>query len=388
MGNDAAGARYLSAVRLAVLRSAALPPAPSLAMTGSPASSLPSPAFWQGKRVLVTGHTGFKGGWLTLWLEQLGASVTGVALAPATTPSLFDAARVGARCDSHLADVRDAARLRQLVRDAAPDVVLHLAAQPLVRASYGTPVDTFATNLMGTVHLLEAVRTCATVRVVVCVTTDKVYRNPEDGRPFREEDPLGGHDPYSASKAACEVAVESYRLSFLAPAGVAVASARAGNVIGGGDWAADRLIPDAWRAARAGTPLAVRQAGAVRPWQHVVEPLAGYLVMAERLWDDPSLAGSYNLGPNPDEAATVGEVLALVAPVLGVPGFVETDPAALHEAHWLRLDNRQAAARLGIMPRWSLREALARTAAWYAAYDAWGDAAALCRADLAAYIAR
>ncbi len=254
-------------------------------------------SFWRGRRVLLTGHSGFKGSWLTLWLHRLGAVVTGVSLPPETAPNIFTDADIGALCDSHFCDIRAAAPLAELVRAARPEVVLHLAAQPLVRASYREPRETFATNVMGTVNVLDALRGLDGVRVAVMVTTDKVYRSQEAPRPYREDDALGGHDPYSASKAASEMAIASYRDAFLSAQGVAVASARAGNVIGGGDWSEDRIIPDAVRAWQAGQTLEVRRPQAIRPWQHVLEPLAGYLTLAQALWQRPALADSYNFGP-------------------------------------------------------------------------------------------
>ena len=240
-------------------------------------------SFWCGRRVVVTGHTGFKGSWLTLWLRRLGALVTGVSLPPMTTPSLFAAARIDTLCKSRFLDIRDSSGLADLIRAAQPEVVFHMAAQPLVRASYRDPLTTFETNVMGTVHLLEAVRRLGVTRVAVMVTTDKVYRDAESPVPHSEDDPLGGHDPYSASKAASEMIIESYRQSYLSAQAVAVASARAGNVIGGGDWSQDRLIPDAVRAWQGGKPLTVRRPAAVRPWQHVLGPIFGYLILAQRL---------------------------------------------------------------------------------------------------------
>ena len=260
-------------------------------------SNVPSALFWRGKSVLITGHTGFKGAWLTLWLAQLGARVTGVALPPATSPNLFTEAKVEALCDSHVCDVRDAAAFLDRIKASRPEIVFHLAAQPLVRASYREPLATFETNAMGTAYLLDAVRQIDSVRVVVIVTTDKVYRNVETLQPYREDDPLGGRDPYSASKAASEIIAASYRASFLAVRNVAVATARSGNVIGGGDWSDDRLIPDAIRAWDAGRALVIRHPEAVRPWQHVLEPLAGYMILASKLWERPSLADAYNFGP-------------------------------------------------------------------------------------------
>jgi CDP-glucose 4,6-dehydratase len=271
----------------------------------------PDPHFWRGKRVLLTGHTGFKGAWLALWLQRLGAQVTGVALPPATEPNLFTLARVEQGVETHFCDIRSAQALALRVRAARPEVVLHLAAQALVRPGYAAPLDTFATNVMGTAHLLDALRGLPEVRVAVVVTTDKVYRNREWAYPYREDDQLGGHDPYSASKAATELVTASYRDSFLAAQGVAVATARAGNVIGGGDWAQDRLLPDAVRAWGAGETLHIRRPHATRPWQHVLEPLAAYLRLAQRLWEQPGLAGAYNFGPLPHEAASVKHVIEL-----------------------------------------------------------------------------
>ncbi len=242
--------------------------------------SMLAPDFWYDKRVLITGHTGFKGGWLTLWLQSLGAEICGIGLPPDTTPSLFELADVSAGITHHIQDIRDAARIDKIVQDFDPEIVFHLAAQPLVRASYSDPPTSFDINVMGTVNVLEALRHCASVKSIVVITTDKVYENLETGQSFKESDPLGGHDPYSASKAATEIVVQCYRKSFFDGAGVALASARAGNVIGGGDWSADRLIPDAIRAWSTGKTLEIRSPASVRPWQHVLEPLHGYIVLA------------------------------------------------------------------------------------------------------------
>ena len=253
--------------------------------------------FFRGKKVLLTGHTGFKGSWLVLWLHRLGARVAGVSLPPNTLPNLFSLVGIEDLCESHLCDIRDCAALNAVIRQIEPEIVFHLAAQPLVRASYLDPVETIATNVMGTAHVLDALRGLESTRVAVMVTTDKVYREKQPPRPYRENDALGGHDPYSASKAASEIVIGSYRSAFLAEQGVAIASARAGNVIGGGDWSADRLIPDAVRAWQKGQTLEVRRPDAIRPWQHVLEPLAGYLTLAEKIWRQPALAGAYNFGP-------------------------------------------------------------------------------------------
>ena len=348
---------------------------------------LPSPAFWHGKRVLLTGHTGFKGGWLALWLQRLGAQVTALALPPATNPSLFDATRISQACDSSFIDVRDAAAVATAVRRAEPQIVLHLAAQALVRASYKAPLDTFASNVMGTAHVLDALRGLDTVRAAVMVTTDKVYRHRDDHKtayPFRETDELGGHDPYSASKAACEIVVASYRAAFLQAQGVAVATARAGNVIGGGDWSEDRLIPDAVRAWQSGAVLAIRNPQAIRPWQHVLEPLSAYLRLAECLWLDPHKAGAYNFGPHTADAATVGDVVTLARQTYGSGEWAnQADPAAPHEAGWLALEVAQARVELGVEPRWALSDVVQRTMLWYRRFAEAADARALCETDIA-----
>lgn len=349
--------------------------------------NLVNPAFWAGKRVLLTGHTGFKGTWLALWLQQLGAEVTGLALAPATTPNLFTLARVESGLHaSHRVDIRDAQAVAAIVRQTRPQIVLHLAAQALVRASYAEPLATWATNVQGTAHVLDALRGQSETRVAVVVTTDKVYRNREWPWPYREDDALGGHDPYSASKAACELVAASYRSAFLKAQGVALATARAGNVIGGGDWATDRLIPDAVRAWGAGQELVIRHPQATRPWQHVLEPLAAYLRLAEHLWDAPQLAGAYNFGPLPHEAATVEFVLKLASSAYpeSVVSYQNNDSNP-HEAGWLALETACARAALGVTPRWGLATAIERTMAWYRAQAAGQDARALCLADLHAF---
>lgn len=351
----------------------------------SPASHAvgPSPAFWAGKKVLLTGHTGFKGSWLALWLQQLGADVVGMALSPAATPNLFELADVGNRLDSRVVDIRNASEVAQHIRQVNPDVVFHLAAQALVRESYRQPVDTFATNVLGTVHVLDALRHCTRTRTVMAVTTDKVYQNNEWHHPYRESDILGGHDPYSASKAACELVINSYRSSFFEANNIALSSARAGNVIGGGDWAAERLLPDAAKAWGQGIALDIRRPESVRPWQHVLEPLMAYLVLAEQTWSTPALAGAYNFGPLPHEAATVREVMVLAKPHW--PGskvhFAEAVQGP-HEAGLLTLDTAKARAVLGLAPRWPLAQAIERTVNWYHRHWLGEDAAVLCLQDM------
>lgn len=342
--------------------------------------------FWRGKRVLVTGHTGFKGGWLTAWLKSLGALVTGIALPPNTTPNLFHLARIGDGIDSHFCDVRDRLTMATIVRQSRPEIVFHLAAQALVRASYRDPLGTFSSNVMGTANLLDTLRGLDGVRAAVIVTTDKVYRNNEWAYPYRETDALGGHDPYSASKAACEMVVSSYRDSYLAAQGTAVASARAGNVIGGGDWSEDRLIPDAVRAWQADRELKIRSPHAIRPWQHVLDPLAGYLRLAEKLWHQPELAGAYNFGPLPQEAKTVGEVVELARAAYGSGGLkLDDDSNKPHETGVLTLEIAKARLTLDISPTWDVIEAVKRTMAWYRSQHQGQDARALCEADIEAY---
>jgi CDP-glucose 4,6-dehydratase len=343
-------------------------------------------SFWRGKRVLVTGHTGFKGSWLCVWLKHLGASVCGVSLPPSTTPNLFELAQAGAGISGHCIDIRDARALAQVVQQERPEIVLHLAAQALVRASYRDPLETFSTNVMGTAHVLDAMRRTDSVRVAVMVTTDKVYENRETFHAYRETDALGGHDPYSASKAASELLVASYRNAFLAQQGVAVASARAGNVIGGGDWSQDRLIPDAVRAWHAGEPLTIRSPHAIRPWQHVLEPLAGYMGLAQALWEQPALAGAYNFGPHAHESATVEQLLTIAQQTYpqGAVHYERRDEA-LHETSLLTLETAKALHVLGIRPRWNLQESVSRTMRWYQQLASGVPAAELMAADIRDY---
>jgi CDP-glucose 4,6-dehydratase len=345
-----------------------------------------SPGFWDGRRVFVTGHTGFKGSWLALWLCRAGAQVHGFALAPPTEPSLFDVARVSEGLASHtLGDIRDADALRRALVAAQPEIVFHLAAQPLVRYSYAEPVETYAVNVLGTVNLLEAVRACPGVRAVVNVTTDKCYDNPEHARPFRESDALGGRDPYSSSKACSELVTAAHRDSFLAAAGVAVATARAGNVIGGGDWAVDRLLPDVFRACDQGRTTAVRHPDAVRPWQHVLEPLAGYLLLAQRLVEHgQAAAGAWNFGPAEGDAKPVRWVLDHLAARMPSARWQAEPGPQVHEAQHLALDSAKARAQLGWTPVWGLATALDRTIEWHDAWRAERDMQALCLAQIEA----
>lgn len=345
--------------------------------------------WFRGRRVFVTGHTGFKGAWLCLWLQKLGAEVTGFAL-PAPEPSLFRTAGVGAGMVSVTGDIRDRAALAAALRQAAPEVVIHMAAQALVRRSYADPVESFATNVMGTVHLLDIARDLAGLRAVVNVTSDKCYANDGAGRAFTEGDPMGGHDPYSASKGAAEIAAEGMVRSYFGGA-TAVAAARAGNVIGGGDWAADRIVPDLMRAAATGTPAVIRHPGAVRPWQHVLEPLRGYLMLARALAvGGQSFAGSWNFGPAAADAVTVRAVADGIArrwPVVR-PAYAiaETGP---HEAPVLRLDCAKAERHLGWHPVLRLDDTLDLTAAWYrGAQENPGAVGALARDQIDTYETR
>jgi CDP-glucose 4,6-dehydratase len=346
-----------------------------------------NPAFWRGKRIFITGHTGFKGGWLSLWLQQLGAQVWGYALAPNTTPALFNVARVGEGMHSSLGDVRDADQLRQAMQACQPDVVLHLAAQPLVRQSYSDPVATYATNVMGTVHLLEAVRHVDSVRAVVNVTSDKCYENREWAWGYRENEAMGGFDPYSSSKGCSELVSSAYRRSFLRHHGVALASGRAGNVIGGGDWAADRLVPDILLACEQGRPVVIRHPHAVRPWQHVLEPLSGYLALAEHLFNTPvDPLEACNFGPVDEDAVPVQALVAQLVAFWGRGARWQLDGGQHpHEAHHLKLDISLARQRLGWTPRWRLAEALAHTVAWHQAWLAGQDMQALCLQQIHEY---
>jgi CDP-glucose 4,6-dehydratase len=347
--------------------------------------------FWQGRRVLLTGHTGFKGSWLALWLVSMGASVTGFSLLPNTRPNLFTLARVGDLCESHFSDVRDYGTLKALVDRARPEIVFHCAAQPLVRESYMAPVDTFGTNFMGTVNLLEALRGASGLLAGVFVTTDKVYRNKEWQWAYRENDELGGHDPYSASKAASELAIASYRSSFFSKTGVPVASARAGNVIGGGDYSSDRLFPDAIRAWQSRQPLLVRRPHATRPWQHVLEALEGYLLLAAKLAQadspkDTELCSAFNFGPTISSNVTVKDIVELARHAyVDASVMYEAPEDSLHESSFLSLDTAKARAYLGFKPHWSLEESVQRTIAWYRAVNQGKNARDLCERELLDY---
>ena len=323
--------------------------------------------FWRGRRVFVTGHTGFKGGWLSAWLIHAGSVVTGYSLPPDTSPSFYDLCALGERMTSVYGDVRDADRLAALVREAQPEIVFHLAAQPLVRRSLREPAETFAVNVMGTVHLLEAARPSSSVRSVVVVTSDKCYDVHRHGQPLAEHDALGGNDPYSASKAAAELVTNAYTRSVMAGHSIGIATARAGNVFGGGDWADDRLIPDAVRAIQRRQPLRLRNPRSVRPWQHVLDPVSGYLLLAERLCEDAGAwRGAWNFGPDQARDVAVSELAELFHRTWGQGRWVvDDDSAAGHETAMLRLNSSKARTRLGWVPRLTLEQGLEQTAAWY-----------------------
>lgn len=322
--------------------------------------------FWHGKRVFITGHTGFKGSWLSLWLQDMGADVKGFSLAPPTEPSLFSEANIEDGMTSQIGDIRDYPRLLESIVSFKPEVVFHLAAQPLVRLSYRSPLETYSTNVIGTANLLEAVRECGNVRAVVNITSDKCYENREWFWPYRESEPMGGHDPYSSSKGCAELVTAAYRRSYFVDSGVGLGSARAGNVIGGGDWAEDRLVPDVLRSLAEHRIVKIRNPDAVRPWQHVLEPIAGYLQLANCLWHEPQkFAGGWNFGPREEDARPVRWVVEYLCEVWAENSVWEIDYAGgPHEARFLMLDTSKAKHELGWKPVWSLEEALTRVVEW------------------------
>ncbi|NOT13861.1 MAG: CDP-glucose 4,6-dehydratase [Methylococcaceae bacterium] len=328
-----------------------------------------NPDFWADKKVFLTGHTGFKGGWLSLWLQKLGAEVHGYALPPPTKPDFFSVAEVGqGMASSTIADIRDNDRLIDRMSVTKPDIVFHLAAQPLVRYSYQAPSETYATNVMGTVNLFEAVRKTPSVRAVINVTTDKCYENREWVWPYRENEAMGGFDPYSSSKGCSELITSAYRRSFLADMGIAVASARAGNVIGGGDWAQDRLIPDFLNAMDAKKPLFVRSPNSIRPWQHVLAPLSGYLMLAERLiLDGKNFSGAWNFGPSDQDAWPVRRIVEKLTADTITSWQINENPQP-HEAHYLKLDSSKARTQLGWQPRWNIENALEKILDWHSSW--------------------
>lgn len=348
--------------------------------------NLVTPTFWSNRRVLITGHTGFKGGWLALWLSQLGARIHGFALPPATDPNLFQIAQVERHLVSILGDVRERQAVDSALSAANPEIIFHLAAQPLVKDGYLHPVDTYATNVMGTVHLLEAARQAPSLRAIVVVTTDKCYENKEWSWPYRENESLGGVDPYSSSKACVEMVTNAYRCSFLDTMDVRVATARAGNVFGGGDWSPNRLVPDLLNACSENRSPTIRNPQSVRPWQHVLEPLAGYLMLAEALWADEAIERAWNFGPAEDDCREVGDVADIVCRLWGNTANWQREIVAFpHEAGVLRLDASHARQRLKWRPRWTLTEGLEKTVSWHKAWLAGQSMSDTCRRQIEEY---
>jgi CDP-glucose 4,6-dehydratase len=345
------------------------------------------PSFWKGKRVLLTGHTGFKGAWLALWLQSLGAQVCGFANGVPTEPSLYELAGVGAGMQSAQGDIRDPAAIADALAAHTPEIVIHMAAQSLVRRSFSEPRETYETNVMGTVNLLDSVRRNAGVRVLVNVTSDKCYDNREWEWGYRESEPMGGHDPYSNSKGCSELVTDAFRRSFFGdPDGTRVASARAGNVIGGGDWAEDRLVPDLMRAALSGEPLRVRNPEAIRPWQHVLNPLSGYLRLAQALWESPGYASAWNFGPADEDARPVAWIVSRLSELWVGDLHVSEDPGPhLHEARYLKLDSARARAHLAWRPTWGLAEGLEAVVNWYLALREGADMRAVTCEQIRAF---
>lgn len=345
-------------------------------------------SFWLGKRVFMTGHTGFKGSWLSLWLDTLGAVVKGYSLEPTTNPSLFEEAKVEESLESVIGDIRDLDKLKEHMISFNPDIVIHMAAQPLVRLSYTEPIETYSTNVMGTVNVLQAARSCENLKAIVSVTTDKCYENKEWEWGYRENEPMGGHDPYSSSKGCAELVTSAYRRSYFDGSdSAAVASARAGNVIGGGDWAEDRLIPDILRAFEKNEPVIIRNPHATRPWQHVLEPLSGYLVLAQHLFNDgDTFAEGWNFGPKDDSAQPVGWILDKMVKEWGPDADWQLDQNDNpHEAGFLKLDCSKAASRLNWKPKWDLEDTLPRIVNWHKKWKEGLSARELCLEEIRSY---
>jgi CDP-glucose 4,6-dehydratase len=346
-----------------------------------------NPDFWRGRRVLVTGHTGFKGSWISLWLQSMGAILRGLALVPPTKPALFEVARVGEAMEHFIGDVRDFPSVKVLMDEFKPEIVIHMAAQPLVRVSYRQPIETYATNVLGTVHVLEAARCCSSVKAIVNVTTDKCYENRELVWGYREDEPMGGHDPYSSSKGCAELISSAYRKSFLQANGIAMATVRAGNVIGGGDWALDRLVPDVLRALEKNQTVFIRNPLAIRPWQHVLEPLSGYLLLAERLYTHgQAYAEGWNFGPLDEDARPVEWVVQRLCENWGRDAsWTFQKGNHPYEANSLKLDISKARQRLKWAPRWSLDTALQRVSDWQQAWLRGLDMRAVCLEQISQY---
>ena len=345
-----------------------------------------SSEFWKGKKVFLTGHTGFKGSWTAIWLSSMGAIVKGYALAPLTSPNLFDATRVSGLIESEFNDVRNYSALSHSILTFSPDIVLHMAAQPLVRASYKAPIETYEVNVMGTVNLLNAIRQCPSIRAVVNVTTDKCYENKEWHWGYRENEPMGGRDPYSSSKGCSELVTAAYRDSYLLSSGIGVATARAGNVIGGGDWAEDRLIPDTLKAFEVGRPVIVRNPLATRPWQHVLEPISGYLMLAERLFSEPSkFSSGWNFGPCDEDVQSVGWIIDNMTKLWPGASWILDQDSNPHEAMLLKLDISKAAAGLNWTPTWTLRETLICIVNWHTLWKGNNDMSYVCLNEINEY---
>lgn len=348
--------------------------------------------FFCGKRVLVTGHTGFKGSWMSIWLHELGAEVIGYGLDPYTERDNFVLSGIGSKIIDIRGDIRDSEKLKEVFDQYQPEIVFHLAAQPLVRLSYDIPVDTYDVNVMGTIHVMEAIRKCDATKIAVMITTDKCYENKEQIWGYRENEPMGGYDPYSSSKGAAEIAIASWRRSFMNPNdytkhGKSIASVRAGNVIGGGDWALDRIIPDCIRALENDEDIQIRSPKAIRPWQHVLEPIGGYMLLAKKMYEEPTkYCEGWNFGPNPESIATVWDVASLVVRNYGTGKLIDTsDPNALHEAKLLMLDISKARFALGWVPRLNKNETLELTVNWYIKYRS-SNVYSLCVDQLLTYL--
>ena len=342
--------------------------------------------FWQGKRVFLTGHTGFKGSWLSLWLSSLGAEVKGYALSPPTSPSLFNEAKVSSIIDSQIGDIRDQDTLHESVTKFNPDILIHMAAQPLVRYSYEAPIETYEVNVIGTAKVLEVARSCSNLKAIINITTDKCYENDERSQGYKEEDPMGGYDPYSSSKGCAELVASAYRRSFLQDQGVGLASVRAGNVIGGGDWADDRLIPDILRSFEKNEPVIIRNPKATRPWQHVLEPLSGYLVLAQKLYEDrKKYSEGWNFGPNERDVKPVSWILDKMILEWPDASWQLDQNSSPHEASYLKLDITKAESKLGWKPVWGLSCTLEKIIDWHKAWLDKEDMQAICLAEIEEY---
>ncbi|MFL2735321.1 MAG: CDP-glucose 4,6-dehydratase [Gammaproteobacteria bacterium] len=345
--------------------------------------SLPDSSFWKNKNVLLTGHSGFKGTWMSIILNSFEANVCGISLRPNTEPNLFNLCKIESKLENNFCDIRNYEEISKITDKFRPEIVIHMAALPLVRESYSMPVETFETNVLGTVNILDSLKHIEEVRSIICITTDKVYKNKERIEPYKENDELGGHDPYSSSKAASEIAISCYRDSFLLKNDVGIASVRAGNVIGGGDWSLDRLIPDAIRAWTTNSQLKIRYPNSVRPWQHVLEPIFGYLVLAENMYHDISFSGSYNFGPDSNDNVSVKSVIKIAQDYFeNAEVEYSNDKDLLHEAGLLTLDNTKVKDKFGIMPVWDFKTATKRTIEWYKLFYEGHDPITLCNQDI------